>query len=357
MTDRGRENRPATEKMNSRQTPAGLPREMPVDEKPFRLAKSFSLVAIILIFATVMSLATVVSRQAEVIITKRVEDDTIKLMENLNHQMYEGFQKVARERFGGIRLREPIQQALLHEVITNTIYGFDIKRVLIYDLDGRVVYATDETRLTSDADDFGSFQLAIDLYYSTPWRRFVPPFNFWRWRQLHEPQPRPPLGQGLNMPLTGVIPPETGELPADPEGLRLDPQIRATDPEVGPPRPAPDYEMPNLYYYVVRPKSENAPQTSADNIDNYAEADRDEPLFSSEASEEDEYLEHMRALTVHRYEGGEYLIFNFFPRGDFVLRSYKAMELYQTGTLSGVLEINRDLTPEYRQDERPPLQI
>ena len=340
----------AAEKKAAKIPLTGPSPEMPVDEKPFRLAKSFSLVAIILIFATVMSLATVVSRQAEVIITKRVEDDTIKLMENLNHQMYEGFLKAATQQFGEIRLREPIQQAMLHEVITNTIYGFDIERVLIYDLDGRVVYATDQTRLTSDADDFGSFQKAIDLYYSTPWRRFVAPFNFQSWRQLREPETHRPLGSELNLPPTESIPPASENISDGQDGMRLEPSVQATDPVAGSFGYVAEYQMPNLYSFVEKPGTDFQVPEKISSMMNDAAYDQS-PNFT-DADKEDEYLEHMRALTIHRYEGGDYLFLNFFPRGNVVLRSYKAMELYQTGSLSGVLEINRDLTAEYRQIAR-----
>ncbi|MGL4207937.1 MAG: hypothetical protein ACRCTY_00980, partial [Candidatus Adiutrix sp.] len=81
-----------------------------VDEKPFRLAKSLLLVVgMVLIFVTSLTLAAVVSHQAELIITKRVEDDTIKLMEHLNYQLLYDFQLVVWARFGGIHLRDEEQ--------------------------------------------------------------------------------------------------------------------------------------------------------------------------------------------------------------------------------------------------------
>ncbi|UQZ88399.1 hypothetical protein C4J81_03915 [Deltaproteobacteria bacterium Smac51] len=241
--------------------------EAAVDEKPFRLAKHFSLIAIVLIFAVSLTLAAVVSRQAELIITTRVEDDTIKLMDNLSRQMYSDFLEEAYVRFGEIRLRDPEQQELLTQVITKTIYGFDIRRVIIYDLDGRVVYATDATIQTSRADDMASFLEAIRLYLMPP-----PSYSF-----------EPPVFFPIN---------RSGE-----------------------------------------PKTDDEPQVI--DID-------DRGIF----------LEQLRGLTVLRYEGGSFLFLNFFPQGDFVLRSYKAMdnmETYGRRVLSGVLEINRDLTAEYKQ--------
>ncbi len=382
-----------------------------LDEKPFRLAKSFSLIAIVMIFAAVLTLVTVVSRQAEIIITKRVEDDTIKLMENLNHQMYENFLTKVSDTEGRSRLRDPAQQVLLHQVITNTIYGFDLKRVLIYNLDGEVVYATDETRPTSPAEDPGAFQEAIARYEASPRLQYTLPLALPRWltrdgepfqadgRTLSGPRPdffqpgaevtapaapppeaaapaepapeafspipAPPAHPEAPVPPAPAAPgeaagaqgfppePEPGLRPeagiADREVFHPKPEYAAPNgelpsdlpsdlnPDLAPLRPGPEYTLPDLYTYVER----GSPGARAD--------DGNPPRRSGGADSEDEYLEYQRSQTVFRYEGGGYLLFNLLPRGDFVLKCYKAMESYNNQSLSGVLEINRDLTPEYRQ--------
>jgi len=308
--------------------------EAALDEKPFRLAKSFAMVAIVLILAGVLTLAAVVSRQAEIIITKRVEDDTIKLMENLNQQMYENFLKRVGLQTGRSRLREPLQQALLHEVITNTIHGFDIKRVLIYDPeDGRVVYATDKTLLNSLADDRTAYQEAVTNYVPTrpqyesvPWRAgggynlYLAPF-----RPYLTPLPGPG-DESLNLsPGSGLnLEPQSGEEAILPRPERME-----------------TFDTAQLWNQRwVEPAAEPAPEPEA-------------PAASPSGNEEDAYMENLRNQTVFRYEGGSFLALNFFPRGDFVLRSYKAMEDYgPLRGLSGVLEVDRDLTPEYRQIAR-----
>lgn len=99
---------------------------------------------------------------------------------------------------------------------------------------------------------------------------------------------------------------------------------------------------------------------------------------SKDGGREDSYLDNIRAQTVFRYDGGRYLFLNFFPRGNFVLRSYKVMEdpnwkysavarscqsyifqksrylpvLCKKWAMTGVVELDRDLTPEYRQIAR-----
>ena len=325
LTNGGRQTGPALD--------AGL------DEKPFRLAKSFAMVAIGLILAGVLTLAAVVSHQAEIIITKRVEDDTIKLMENLNHQMYENFLKRVGLETGRSRLREPAQQALLHEVITNTIHGFDIQRVLIYDPeDGRVVYATDKTLLNSVADDHAAYQEAVASY--VPTRPQYETLPWW-------------AGGGYNLYLTPFSP-NLGPLPP---GLGEDGLIQAPESGGGQNRPGLNLEQPRGEGALL-PRSERTEASDYSWLLNrrFVNLETTSSISGTvdlSGNEEDAYMENLRAQTVFRYEGGSFLALNFFPRGDFVLRSYKAMEDYgPLRGLSGVLEVDRNLTPEYRQIAR-----
>jgi signal transduction histidine kinase len=55
----------------------------------------------------------------------------------------------------------------------------------------------------------------------------------------------------------------------------------------------------------------------------------------------------LRDRTVIVLEEGGYLLGGFFPRGRFAIRCFQAMEDYDTGKPSGVLELTRDLTVEY----------
>ncbi len=218
-------------------------------EKPFALAKYFSTIAIVIIFAASLSLAGLVSRQAENIVKTRVEADTVMLMENLTHQMFLRFLvPMALER-GGVRLREPEQYELLNSVILNTIHGFDVSQVLIYDLDGNVVYSTEAEAVGQLVEDMGAYLEAIRL------------------KTLKTP--------------------------------------------------------PGL--------SEPKKQTSENE------------------SEDDRLIRQLRSESINKLVGGSYLIGNFFPHGTFSIHSFKAMENYGAGSLTGVLELRRDLSPEYKE--------
>ena len=307
-----------------------------LDEKPFRLAKSFSLIAVVMIFAVVLVLVTVISRQAEIIITKRVEDDTIKLMENLNHQMYTNFLTKVSDPDGRSRLREPEQQALLHDIITNTIYGFDLKSVFIYGPGGEVVYATDETELLTPAKDMEAFNESINLFKSLPRIKYVLPQLF-----------------RLTSPWEGGKP-WTGHTPAQPV---TNPTLTDPLPTLAPSLPSlggsAQYRMPNLYYYALENVPSNNEQLGSGEIPEAAEVASETPTltFLGGESSEDDYLSYQRSQTVFRYDRGGYLLFNILPKGEFVLRSYKAMGDLNPSRygVSGVLEISRDLTPEYHQ--------
>ena len=347
----------------------GRPLDPGLEEKPFRLVKSFSAAAVGLIFAMALTLAAVVSRQAEKMISNQVEDDTVKLMENLNHQMFYGFLFPARLRFGRIQLRHPEQQALLNEVITRTIHGFDIQRVVIYDPGGEVVYATDQTLLQSTVDDVDSFNRAAALYWAHYSRNlWLHLQDVWLYclkfvvERARDPEYVPPdprrflrrPGPPLSAP--GVL---GGPRPASPyvwPGLEGGPLASEGGPPAG-------YAPPDLYdLFQARPGEAllGPPWNRASRA-----ARPEENLFNwfwswlqnanrlpRRPVTDEAFMDLLRSQTVFRQAGGRRLWLNFFPRGDFSLRSYKALENYGTRGLSGVLEIDRDLTREYRQIAR-----
>ena len=396
--------------------------DLTVDEKPFRLAKSFSLAAIILIFASVLTLAAVVSRQAEIIITKRVEDDTIKLMTNLNLQMYINFLEPANRYYGRVSLGDQQQRNWLDFVIQLTTLGFDLKRVIIYDENGRAVFATDDTRLPSPAEDPEAVAEAVVLYTNSPRLRIIGPSS---------PRPvavePPPDGQTDTDGTAGENVPD-GSAATKSEALAASSQSSIV---------GRNYETPSPYVYFSVSPFESAPAEDggaqmetepndgseyaaeaeageilseapagpemAESDERAAEAGTDEILPDDPAGpemaesderaaeagadesgnrvisvgstrlllidvdkkspaaaptvvgDEDSFLDYQRSQTVLRHEGGQYLLFNFLPRGEFVLRAYKVMESYQATQglgLSGILEVTRDLTPEYKQIAR-----
>ncbi|MDR2726246.1 MAG: hypothetical protein LBC90_09375 [Candidatus Adiutrix sp.] len=325
------------------------------EEKPFRLVKSFSAAAIVLVFATVLTLAAAVARQAEKIITNRVEEDTIKLMENLNSQMFYNFLIPAQARYGRILLRDPEQQAILRAAIARAIHGFDIKRVVIYNPFGEVVFTTDQTPLQSLTED-EAFHEAVALYEAYYAR------NLWLYlKDLWL--------NSLKFATTALPPGQT-----DPENYEVQDYFQPDPRRLLWPRDddAPAfgetiYIPSNLYdFFRARPESRRRFFSEGADISPAQPWTQDlSPeegdfiwrwsLLQSQqlrAGTNEAFMRLLKSLTVYRYEGGRRFFLNFFPYGDFVLRGYRAMEDYDTRGLSGVLEIDRDLTPEYSQIAR-----
>ena len=340
------------------------------EEKPFRLVKSFSAAAIVLVFATVLTLAAAVARQAEEIISTRVEEDTIKLMENLNSQMFYNFLVPAQARYGRVLLRDPEQQALLRAAIARTINGFDIKRVIIYNPGGEVVFATDQTPLQSVTED-EAFHEAVALYEAyyarnlwlylkDPWLNSL---KFTVAARRGGPAASGPEADGG---------PETGAY-VQPDPLQfLWPRDGGGDPDPASLDALETIYIPsNLYeFFLARPESRR--RFFSEGPGPAAETDPGRPWTADLSPEEggfiwrwsllqnqeplagtnEAFMNLLKSLTVYRYEGGRRFFLNFFPYGYFVLRGYRAMEDFDTRGLSGVLEIDRDLTPEYSQIAR-----
>ncbi|MDR2613245.1 MAG: hypothetical protein LBG06_10660, partial [Deltaproteobacteria bacterium] len=127
--------------------PGGEALRSPLDqEKKFRLVKYFSSVAIAVIFASCLALAAIMSGEAEDIIYSRIVDDTVMIMDNLNYQMFNHFLLPIYREKGNARLSEPEAYTFLNSVIEDTVYGFDISRVALYDARyGMRIYTSDSS--------------------------------------------------------------------------------------------------------------------------------------------------------------------------------------------------------------------
>jgi signal transduction histidine kinase len=246
--------------------------ETPALDKPFRLAKYFSSVAIAAIFATCLLIAAYMSRRAEEMIQERVVEDTIMIMDNLNFQLYNNFLRPIYEAGGDGRLSQPEAYNYLNSVIQNTIHGFDISRVALYDASyGLMIYSSDSpdpvviykpSVITGEMIPDGQFADPLSAYLEAVSRFFLPPSD---------------------------------------DSVRLS-----------------EGQVPKFW----RP-----------------------PGATGRAA----YLNYLKDRTVIVWERGGYRLGPFFPKGEFSLRCFKAMEDYFSPEISGVLELTRDLTPEYQQ--------
>jgi two-component system, NtrC family, sensor histidine kinase HydH len=118
------------------------------DLETFRLVKFFTLTGFIVIaFFTVFITLFLADRLQELAL-KNSEDYASLLAANLNHQVFQQFVLPAAIRFQGrIEISEPSQHKLLDTVVRNTIHGFHVQQVNIYDQTGDLAYSTDAMEL------------------------------------------------------------------------------------------------------------------------------------------------------------------------------------------------------------------
>ncbi|MDR1487861.1 MAG: hypothetical protein LBT62_07735 [Deltaproteobacteria bacterium] len=251
------------------------PKALSTAEKPFRLAKYFSSVAVIIIFATCLVLAALMSDRAEKIIYDRVVEDTIMVMDNLRFQMYTNFlQPIYRAR-GEANLSQPEPYEFLNQVIQRTIHGIDITKVALYDAQfGMMVYSSDSA-------------VPVVVYETNPQTGQQTPVG-----QLAEPMDT--YFEAIRLAL----------LPSNDSSLNLTSE-----------------EPPSFWQPPGSPGREA-------------------------------YLNRLKEQTVIVRQDGGYLFGSFFPRGQFTISCFKALEDYFTSNVSGVLVLTRDLTAEYTQIAR-----
>lgn len=120
------------------------PKRKQAEGKQFRLVKYFASASfiVLLLFSFPFSLA--ISQKAKEILLRSYENYALLVGQNLNHQVFQNFAVPVIRRFGKIKLRDEDQQALMDRIVRNTIHGFNIDLVNIYDIGkGVIAYSTD----------------------------------------------------------------------------------------------------------------------------------------------------------------------------------------------------------------------
>ena len=110
--------------------------------RPFKLVKYFAYSSLFLLFLAFLALAFIVSKGAKALILEKNKEYAFLVAENLNHQVFLQFTLPTVILFGHIRLREKAQFDRLDLIVRNTIHGFNIEQVNIYDLKGTIAYST-----------------------------------------------------------------------------------------------------------------------------------------------------------------------------------------------------------------------
>ena len=128
--------------------------------RPFKLVKYFAYSSLFLLFLAFLILAFIVSKGAKALILEKNKEYAFLVAENLNHQVFLQFTLPTVILFGHIRLREKAQFNRLDLIVRNTIHGFNIEQVNIYDLKGTIAYSTSPGLVGKKVVVTPEFQLA-----------------------------------------------------------------------------------------------------------------------------------------------------------------------------------------------------
>ena len=114
---------------------------------PFQLVKFLSWSSLLLILCASLFMVVVIGNYAERSVMAKDKEFSRLLAENLNHQIYQRFTLPTVLGFGKVQLKNKAQYERLDQIIDYTVHGFKILKLRIYDLQGRVSYAEDESLL------------------------------------------------------------------------------------------------------------------------------------------------------------------------------------------------------------------
>jgi two-component system, NtrC family, sensor histidine kinase HydH len=113
-------------------------------EGKFRLVKFFSWASFILLAIFSFPFSMVISQQAKETLLRGCENSAVLVGKNLNHQVFQNFVIPALSRYGMIKLSDEQQYELMDRVVRNTIHGFNVDVVNVYDIaKGLIAYSTD----------------------------------------------------------------------------------------------------------------------------------------------------------------------------------------------------------------------
>ena len=114
------------------------------EEGKFRLVKFFAWASFIVILIFSFPFSVVLSQQAKEILLTSYENSAVLVGKNLNHQVFQSFVLPVISRYGKIKLSDQEQYELMDQVVRNTIHGFNVDVVNVYDISkGVIAYSTD----------------------------------------------------------------------------------------------------------------------------------------------------------------------------------------------------------------------
>ncbi len=132
------------------------------DLETFRLAKFFTLTSLVVILVFTVILTLILAHRAQKMSLAKSEEYLKLLAANLNHQVFQQFLvPTAIEKQGRITIADPEQYKRLDSVVKNTIHGFHVEELAIYDQVGVLSYSTSQQTLGKDCFDVFGVKQAL----------------------------------------------------------------------------------------------------------------------------------------------------------------------------------------------------
>ncbi len=135
---------------------------LPVEGVQFRLVKFFAWASFIVLLIFSFPFSMVISQQAKDFFMKSYENYALLIGENLNHQVFQNFVLPVTRRHGAISLRQQEQYELMDRIVRNTIHGFKVDIVNIYDIgNGVIAYSTDPEKIGLHVKETEGYRMAV----------------------------------------------------------------------------------------------------------------------------------------------------------------------------------------------------
>lgn len=129
--------------------------------KPFKLVKYVAVSSLMVIIVCTVLISGFITQRGRAILVHKSEQYALLVAENLNHQVFFQFTLPTLIAEGEIRLSRPSQYDRLDKVVRNTIHGFAVKQVNIYDPEQVLTYSTDKERIGTKGDIGADFERAL----------------------------------------------------------------------------------------------------------------------------------------------------------------------------------------------------
>jgi len=135
----------------------------PQDGKQFRLVKFFAWASFIVLAIFSFPFSMVLSQEAKETLLTSYQNSALLIGKNLNHQVFQNFVVPIVNRFGVIKLSDSNQYNLMDQVVKNTIHGFNVDVVNVYDISkGVIAYSTDTALIGQKVTENMGYRQAVE---------------------------------------------------------------------------------------------------------------------------------------------------------------------------------------------------